>query len=64
VANGVVYAGASDHHLYAWNVVGCGDGCCPFLASVDTGGDIRSDPAVADGVVCIGSARTYKAYGL
>jgi outer membrane protein assembly factor BamB len=63
VANGVVYVGSgneigpSDNKLYAY-AVGCnsGGGSCSPLWSGTTGGYVYSSPAVANGVVYIGSA--------
>jgi outer membrane protein assembly factor BamB len=50
VANGVVYVGSYDYHLYAFNAA-----TGQPLWSADTGGFINSSPAVADGMVYVGS---------
>ena len=51
VADGIVYFGSSDRHLYAVDAA-TGRGMWRYR----TGGQIRSTPAVADGVVYFGSA--------
>src|SRR5258708_6258241 len=56
VANGVVYVGSQDFHLYAFNAAGCsGQAICRPLWTAQTGDYINSSPAVANGVVYIGS---------
>ncbi len=50
VANGVVYVGSDDDHLYAYNAQTGAQ-----LWSAATGSLIRSSPAVANGVVYVGS---------
>jgi outer membrane protein assembly factor BamB len=57
VANGIVYIGAADQNLYAFNASSCraAQGCDPLWAA-PTGGVITSSPTVANGVVYIGSA--------
>jgi len=50
VADGVVYVGSDDDHLYAVDT-GTGEGIWKF----QTGDDVHSSPAIADGVVYFGS---------
>ena len=50
MANGVVYVGSLDNHVYAI-VAASGRG----LWKYDTGGSVRAAPAVSDGVVYVGS---------
>src|SRR5205823_4725350 len=61
VANGMVYVGADDHKFYAFSAAGT-TGCaagppkvCDPLWTATTGGNVRSSPAVAAGVVYVGS---------
>jgi outer membrane protein assembly factor BamB len=54
VANGLVYVGSDDDHLYALDAR---TGAQVWSAA--TGGPIWSSPAVADGVVYVGSADSY-----
>jgi len=54
VANGVVYVGSYDNHLYALDAK---TGAQVWSAA--TGGAIWSSPAVADGVVYVGSADSH-----
>jgi outer membrane protein assembly factor BamB len=61
VANGVVYVGSADHNLYAFDAAGSA-GCtssrpitCTALWSATTGDVVFSSPAVANGVVYVGS---------
>ena len=68
VANGVVYVGSEDGKLYAFDATGATDctsgsspNTCTSLWTGDTGSYIDSSPAVADGVVYIGST-SYKLY--
>ena len=64
VAGGVVYVGsgngggnAADRRLYAFDAIGCNGhfNCPPLWTSIQTGNDIESSPAVANGVVYVGS---------
>jgi outer membrane protein assembly factor BamB len=61
VANGVVYVGSGDHNLYAFSAkgtTGCSGApktCQPLWGYGATGGPIDDSPAVAKGVVYIGS---------
>jgi outer membrane protein assembly factor BamB len=57
VADGVVYIGSRDDHLYAFPVGCANDGasCAPVWKAA-TGGVIESSPAVINGVVYVGSA--------
>jgi hypothetical protein len=61
VANGKVYVGTYDEKLYAFDAAGingCGAGVpreCTALWTATTGGQIFSSPAVANGVVYVGS---------
>jgi len=66
VANGVVYAGSADNSLYAFDASGGSGHCsvtpkpptietCTPLWLGPTGGAVYSSPAVADGVVYVGS---------
>ena len=50
VANGVVYAGSDDHHVYALDAE-----TGALLGSFEAGDVIRSSPTVADGIVYVGS---------
>jgi outer membrane protein assembly factor BamB len=50
VANGIVYVGSLDHHLYALDARTGAQ-----VWSAPTGGAVLSSPAVADGVVYVGS---------
>jgi outer membrane protein assembly factor BamB len=50
VANGIVYVGSTDKHLYAFDAK---SGALVWQAA--TGGFVMSSPAVADGVVYVGS---------
>ncbi|MDP9075518.1 MAG: PQQ-binding-like beta-propeller repeat protein, partial [Actinomycetota bacterium] len=62
VAGGVVYVGSDDHNLYAFDASGT-TGCsgtaptkvCAPLWTAATGSFVRSSPAVAGGVVYVGS---------
>jgi outer membrane protein assembly factor BamB len=60
VANGVVYVGAADNKLYAFDATGTND-CsgkpksCSSLWTATTAGVIESSPAVANGIVYVGS---------
>ncbi len=61
VANGVVYVGSNNNNLYAFDAAGV-TGCtgtsprlCKPLWSAPTGLWVESSPAVADGVVYVGS---------
>ena len=61
VANGVVYVGADDHRLWAFDAAGS-IGCsgvpktCVALWTANTGSAVVSSPAVANGVVYVGSS--------
>ncbi|HWS83724.1 MAG TPA: PQQ-binding-like beta-propeller repeat protein [Ktedonobacteraceae bacterium] len=62
VANGVVYVTSSsgngirfENKLYAFKADGCGQASCAPLWTAQTGFVIDSSPAVADGVVYVGS---------
>ena len=58
VANGVVYVGSDDSHLYAFDAAGkteCTAASCLPLWTSQTGAAITGSPAVANGVVYIGS---------
>ena len=56
VADGVVYVGAFDGRLYAFDAQGCGGASpCQPLWKGRTGGSIESTPLVADGRVYVGS---------
>ncbi len=55
VANGLVYIGSGDHHVYALNASGCGHPSCSPLWSFTTGAEVESSPVVANGVVYVGS---------
>jgi outer membrane protein assembly factor BamB len=60
IANGLVYIGADDNELYAFDAGGGSDcsgdpkSCAP-LWTATTGGIVSSSPAVAKGVVYVGS---------
>jgi outer membrane protein assembly factor BamB len=60
VANGVVYTGSGDSHLYAFSAAGTSHcagtpkTCTPLLA-IATGSGIASSPAIANGVVYVAS---------
>jgi outer membrane protein assembly factor BamB len=61
VANGVVYVGSDDGHLYAFDAAGqrnCNGSpkACNPLANVATNGPVQSSPAVESGTVFVGSA--------
>ncbi len=68
VANGVVYVGSEDGKMYAFDAAGASS-CtgsfptktCQPLWTAATGGNIDSSPAVANGVVYVGS-EDYKLY--
>jgi len=66
VANGVVYVGSYDNKLYAFKADGCGQANCAPLWTAQTGiqsGDaVPSSPAVANGIVYVGSSGDYKLY--
>src|SRR5207248_4968030 len=61
VANGVVYAGSADFKLYAFAAVANTTNCsgtpttCNPLWTAATGNELHASPAVANGVVYIGS---------
>lgn len=56
VAGGIIYIGATDQNLYAFNASSCkAAGSCNPLWTAPTGGAITSSPTVANGVVYIGS---------
>jgi outer membrane protein assembly factor BamB len=61
VAGGVAYVGTRDNKLYAFSAngtTGCSGTpttCAPLWSTPDLGGDIVSTPAVANGIVYIGS---------
>jgi outer membrane protein assembly factor BamB len=61
VSNGVVYiasfneADGSSSNLYAFSAAGCGHSTCPPLWTAPAGDFVVSSPAVANGVVYIGS---------
>ena len=57
MANGVVYVGSHDSHVYALNA-STGAGLWRFATGV-----VCNSPAVADGVVYVGSLGVY-AFGL
>ena len=50
IANGVVYVGSTDKHLYAFDIR---TGRQIWRAA--TGGEITSSPTIADGTVIVGS---------
>jgi outer membrane protein assembly factor BamB len=64
VANGVVYVGSVDDKLYAFDAAGGATNCtgstpnktCTPIWIGPTGGDVISSPAVAGGLVYVGSA--------
>jgi hypothetical protein len=56
VVDGILYVGAFDGNLYAFKAAGCGSPICQPLWHGHTGGYIESSPAVAGGVVYVGSA--------
>ena len=58
MANGVVYVGSNDFKLHAFNAA-----TGQPVWSAATGGQINSSPAVANGIVYIGSDKLY-AFGL
>jgi outer membrane protein assembly factor BamB len=53
VANGVVYVGSDDTHLYALDAA-----TGVPLVALPTGGSVESSPAVADGTVYVGADDT------
>ena len=61
IANGTVFVGSDDHKLYAFDAkgnTGCAGSprtCAPLWTSVSTGSFVFSSPAVANGVVYVGS---------
>jgi outer membrane protein assembly factor BamB len=61
VANGVVYVGSNDHKLYAFDAAGGSATCtgtpvvCTPLWTATTGDAVQSSPALANGVVYVGS---------
>jgi outer membrane protein assembly factor BamB len=55
VADGVVYLGAYDGRLYAYDANGCGHKSCQPLWTAQVGEHVNSSPAVANGVVYVGS---------
>ena len=55
VVDGMVYVGAQDGLLYAFQAAGCGNPMCPPVWTGQTGGSVYSSPAVANGVVYIGT---------
>ncbi len=54
VANGMVYIGSDDHHLYAFKA-SCGNASCQPQWTASTGGLVRSSPAIANGMLFVGS---------
>jgi outer membrane protein assembly factor BamB len=68
VTGGVVYVGSGDGNLYAFSAAGttgCSGTpktCAPLWTGNTSGGDINSAPAVAGGVVYVGSSGTGKLY--
>ena len=50
VANGIMYVGADDHHVYALNAT-----TGAKLWSYTTGGTVQSSPVAANGALYIGS---------
>lgn len=54
VANGIVYFGATNQKLYAFNANGCGQHICVPLWSAQTGSAISTSPTIANGIVYIG----------
>ena len=68
MANGVVYVGSGDGKLYAFDAAGT-TGCsgtaprtCAPLWTAATGGAVSSSPAVANGVVYVGSTTASSAF--
>ena len=51
----MVYVGSADTKLYAVDAKGCGASSCAALWTAATGAAITSSPAVANGVVFVGS---------
>ncbi|MBV9571720.1 MAG: PQQ-binding-like beta-propeller repeat protein [Alphaproteobacteria bacterium] len=63
VYKNVVYIGSNDGHLYAFNAEGCGKKSCNPIWTGDThGATFDSSPAVANGIVYIGSAHALSAF--
>src|SRR4051794_27469050 len=56
VAGGIIYIAGFDGILSAFSTARCGGGSCKKLWQGRTGNDITSTPAVAGGLVLIGSA--------
>lgn len=69
VASGIVYVGSADHHLYAFDAaarVNCTGGpptrtCLPLWAAA-TDSEVRSSPAIANGMVYVRTADTMYAF--
>jgi hypothetical protein len=55
VANGVVYLGSADGHVYAYRASGCGAPACAPLWGGVTGGGVHGAPALANGVLYVGA---------
>ena len=55
VANGTIFVSSTDWHLYAFSESGCGSATCAPIWAGQTAGKIESAPAVANGVVYVGS---------
>ncbi len=55
VANGTIFVSSTDWHLYAFSENGCGSATCSPIWAGQTNGMIESAPAVANGVVYVGS---------
>jgi outer membrane protein assembly factor BamB len=66
VGDGVLYVGSDDGRLYAFDAAGCGMRKCPPLWRGDLGGDaspvFESSPALANGMVYIGSQHDVAAF--
>ena len=55
IANGVLYFGSDDDHVYAVATTGCGQSNCSPLWSALTGGAVVAEPVVDDGSLYVGS---------
>jgi outer membrane protein assembly factor BamB len=65
IAGGLVFAGAADGSIYAFDAAGCGEAPCTPLWSASTGSEITGAPAVSNGQLYVGTADgRLIAYGL
>jgi outer membrane protein assembly factor BamB len=64
VAGGLVFTGATDGSVHAFEAGGCDAATCTPLWSTSVGAAVRGDPAVSNGTLYVGTTGALVAFGL